>query len=174
MIIKEIFSKFKDNSRTNCTFFRIPGVFKDQGHFQGLIKVCANPALDLPFSCLLPFPITIGANFLLNNRLTSRPHFSYECHSGKSKILFPLDKNGRRTCRCTHIHVPNILMTFFVCPILITMFPHRLKARNPQLPLKFKFTRVCERHYFMVYTQYMIYRCIIYWCKHKMLNFSVT
>ena len=41
MIIKEIFSKFKDKLH----FFRIQGVFKDQGHFQGLFKVCANPAL---------------------------------------------------------------------------------------------------------------------------------
>ena len=28
-------------------FFRIPGVFQEQGHFQGLFKVCANPAIYL-------------------------------------------------------------------------------------------------------------------------------
>ena len=31
--------QFKDKLH----FFRIPGVFEDQGHFQGLFKVCANP-----------------------------------------------------------------------------------------------------------------------------------
>ena len=41
VIVKEIFSKFKDKLH----FFRIPGVFQDQGHFQGLFKVCANPGL---------------------------------------------------------------------------------------------------------------------------------
>ena len=40
MIIKEIDSKFKDKLH----FFRIPGIFQDQGHFQGLFKVCVNPA----------------------------------------------------------------------------------------------------------------------------------
>ena len=47
VIIREIFSKFQDNSRTNRTFFFIiiPGVFQDQGHFPGLFKVCANPVL---------------------------------------------------------------------------------------------------------------------------------
>ena len=44
MIIKEIFSKFKDKLH----FFRIPGVFQDQGHFQGLFKICANPVKELP------------------------------------------------------------------------------------------------------------------------------
>ena len=55
---RSFFSKFKDNSRTKCTFFRIPGVFQDQGHFQGLFKVCANPVTN-------------------NNVLT---HFVYSCH----------------------------------------------------------------------------------------------
>ena len=39
MIIKHIFSKFKDK----LPFFRIQGVFLDQGHFPGLFKVCLNP-----------------------------------------------------------------------------------------------------------------------------------
>ena len=39
MIIKEFFSKSKDKLH----FFRIQGVFQDQGHFQGLFKVYANP-----------------------------------------------------------------------------------------------------------------------------------
>ena len=43
MIIKEIFSKFKD--KLHC--FRIQGVFQDQGHFQGLFKVCANSVTSL-------------------------------------------------------------------------------------------------------------------------------
>ena len=45
VIIKEIFSKFQDNSRTYYTFFRIRGVFQDQGHFPGLFKVCANTVI---------------------------------------------------------------------------------------------------------------------------------
>ena len=44
MTINEIFFQ---NSRTiqeqNALFFRIPGIFQDQGHFQGLFKVSANP-----------------------------------------------------------------------------------------------------------------------------------
>ena len=39
VIIQETVSKFKDNTRTNCTFFRIPGVCQDQGHFQGLFVI---------------------------------------------------------------------------------------------------------------------------------------
>ena len=35
--------QFKDKLH----FFRIPGVFEDQCHFQGLFKVCANPVSDL-------------------------------------------------------------------------------------------------------------------------------
>ena len=31
------------NSRTNGTFFQIPGVFPDQSEIQGVFKVCAKP-----------------------------------------------------------------------------------------------------------------------------------
>ena len=67
-IIKEIFSKFKDNSRTNCTFFRIPGVFQDQGHFQGLFKVCANPDED-------PF---LSSLFYLLDHFINQPWYKWQ------------------------------------------------------------------------------------------------
>ena len=54
MIIKEIFSKFKDKLH----FVTIPGVFQDQGHFQGLFKVCANPVFGV-----LTIPSAIGLNY---------------------------------------------------------------------------------------------------------------
>ena len=38
------FFKIQGQFKVKLHFIRIPGVFKDQGHFQGLFKVCANPA----------------------------------------------------------------------------------------------------------------------------------
>ena len=43
MIIKEIFCQIQGQFKDKLHFYRIPGVFQDQGHFQGLFKVCANP-----------------------------------------------------------------------------------------------------------------------------------
>ena len=37
-VIIKIFSKFQDNSRTNCTFFRIPGVFRIKVIFQHFLR----------------------------------------------------------------------------------------------------------------------------------------
>ena len=39
MIIKENFSKFKDNSRRNCTFLE----FQEFSRTKVIFKVCANP-----------------------------------------------------------------------------------------------------------------------------------
>ena len=43
MIIKEMFSKFKGNSRTNCTFLE----FQEFSRTKVVFKVCANPANGL-------------------------------------------------------------------------------------------------------------------------------
>ena len=53
MIITEFSLKIQGQFKDKLQFFRIPGVFKDQGHFQGLFKVCANPVIitELPFCC---------------------------------------------------------------------------------------------------------------------------
>ena len=36
-------TKYQDNSRTNGTILKIPGVFQNQGQIQGLFQVCADP-----------------------------------------------------------------------------------------------------------------------------------
>ena len=51
MIIKEIFSKFKDNSRTNCTFLefqefsRTKVIFKDFSRSVRTLCFCSDPLI---------------------------------------------------------------------------------------------------------------------------------
>ena len=39
------FFKIQGQFKDKLHFVRIPGVFQDYGHFQGLFKVCANPVM---------------------------------------------------------------------------------------------------------------------------------
>ena len=57
-------------------FFRILGIFQDQGHFQGLFKVCANP---VKFQVFLKFLRQIM-------EFSEFPDFS--CFKKEKKITF--------------------------------------------------------------------------------------